>query len=494
MNAPRRSGAAALTEWTRRIAEDEMPIFSRTVQRIVSLAEQDDISSAQLAQVILEDASMTARVLKLANTIIYNPRTQRISTVSRAVVVLGFNVVRNLCLSIALVDALVQGMPQERLIQELARALHAAVQARHIAVVRRDDSPEEVFIATLLYHLGELAFWCFGGQRAEELDSALRQEGVAPEQAQEQVLGFRLQQLTESLAREWNLNELLNAVVKNPGRLGDRGRNITLAYQLATAAERGWRDEGVQEVIRLIAQLIKESEIDTRALLHNNAHEAQRMAGFYGAAIAAEVIPVPGSLLGEEEGAGGEGEPGVDPETCPKPDSMLQLRILRELAQVLEGKPNLNLVMELVMEGIYRGVGMDRTLFALVTPDRRGLRAKFMLGQGQEALLSRFHFARHPEHTNVLFQALDRQEPLWVDTGRHPELRPLVTPGLVEVLGRKPFLLGPIMVNNLSIGLFVADRTLSGRAIDDEAFEAFRYFVLQANMGLGYAASRRKQK
>jgi HD-like signal output (HDOD) protein len=98
----------------------------------------------------------------------------------------------------------------------MARCFHAAVHARHAASVRGDPSPEEVFIATLLSRIGELAFWCFSGETGQELDQALR-KGKTPEKAESEVLGFRLRSLTQLLAREWALPGLvISACADNP--------------------------------------------------------------------------------------------------------------------------------------------------------------------------------------------------------------------------------------------------------------------------------------
>ena len=64
------------------------------------------------------------------------------------------------------------------------------------------------------------------------------------------------------------------------------------------------------------------------------------------------------------------------------PDPMLQLQILRELSSLMEVQPDFNSVLEMVLEGMYRGIGMDRTLFALRTPDHRFLVGRYALGSG----------------------------------------------------------------------------------------------------------------
>ena len=476
-----------LTRWARRVSEDEMPIFGRTVQQVVSVAEDDEAPVAQLARVVLEDASMTARVLKLANTIFYNPRGQGISTVSRALMLLGFNTVRTMCLSISLIDSFVQGASREQLTHELARSIHAAVQARTIAIERKDPFPEEVFVATLLYRLGELAFWCFGGESADQLDALLRQPDLSEEEAEEQLLGFKLRQLTLKLAQEWRVNELLVETLRHPERAGGRGRSILLGVELAAAAEQGWNSPRVQAIGKEVAEQTGLSKKVTMDTLHSNAREAARIASAYGATTAARTIPLPGGQPEEFL----EEEP-LEVTEYPEPDGMLQLRILRELSQMLEGKADFNLLMELVLEGIYRGSGMDRTLFALLSPDRKGIRAKYALGPDRDRLAARFQFVRDPQQPDILFYTLEKQGAVWVDTAQEPALGRLLPDILTAVVGKRPFLLAPIVINDKTIGLFYADRALSGRALDEESFESFKHFVMQANMGLTHVARQGK--
>lgn len=477
---------SSLDDWVRRISEQEMPIFGHTVQQVVSVAEDENAPTAALARVILQDASMTARVLKLANSVYYNPHEQQISTISRAVVVLGFTSVRSMCLSIALVDSFVQGAPRDRLTRELARSIHAAVQARTLALACAVESPEEVFIAALLYHLGDLAFWCFSGEAGDQLDALLRQAGYTAEQAEMEVLGFPLRQLTTALIRKWRINDLLIAVLTQPDSKDPRCRIVMLCHRLAQAAEKGWESHQVQELTPQLAELTGQSKDAVSTSLHQNARDAARIAGYYGAAAAAAVIPLPrGEQVVTEE------EPNL-PE-YPEPDGMLQLRILRELALLLEEPlSNINLLLELVLEGIYRGTGMDRSLFALLTPDRQRLGARFALGGGRDTLTGTFQFTRSAKEENLFLHLLEKPAAVWFDPARNPEQRRWATPQLIRAVGRAPFFVAPIIVNGKSIGLFFADRALSERALDEESFQSFKHFTQQAGLGLSHLAPTRR--
>lgn len=489
---------SGLEAWLDVIRDQKMPIFEQTVHQILSISEDDLAPASALASVVLQDASLTARLLKLANSIAYNPTATAISTVTRAVIVLGFDAVRDMCLTLTLVDTLLQGPARVRLERELAHAMHAATQARALAAARGDKSPEEVFIATLLYRVGELAFWCFGNEHCERVEQLAKQPGITLETAQERVLGFRLSRLSRRLVHEWRLTDLLKEAIDSPTRPDPRIQTVMLGHQIARCAEEhGWRSEEMERLVHRAARLIDASETDTRNLLQDKAAAAFGMANDCGATAAARLIPLPDEyycLVGELN-AESDASPTAETQPTqayPIPDPRLQLSILRELNAAIEtARCDFNVIMELVLEGLYRGVGMERVIFALTTPDKQYIKGKYALGLPDETAITAFQFMRPATGTNILFETLDRRLPhLVTPAERDPHLVP---EELVAIMGIAPFMVAPILINQRSIGLFLADRGLSQRPLDSDSFEDFKHFVQQANLGLTLAQSRQRR-
>lgn len=492
--SPKRS----LDEWVDLIRQREMPIFDNTVQKIIAFADNDLAPISELAGVVLRDASLTARVLKLANSIYYNPTNTGISTITRAVIVLGFDAVRDMCLAITLVDALVKGAAKERLSRELARAIHAATQARALAAARGDKSPEEVFIASLLARIGEMAFWCYSGDLGDKLEHLSKQSGIAPEQAQEKILGFRLSNLSKQLIKEWHLTELLQKAVSHPTQKDERMQVVVLGQQIARCAEeKGWRSGEMHQLVQKAAKLTELPLDEARALLYQKARAASLVASDFGAHFAAVYIPQPSQRALDDEDSSmdqpseEQSSAATSTRTPPPPDGPLRIKILRELDVFLDaGQCDFNLIMELVLEGIYRGIGMDRVLFALTTPDKQTIKAKYALGQDQEELSQGFQFIRTPYTPDILFQTMDRKLPVWVTARECEEYAHLIPSSLARLVGHTPFMLAPIIVNHQCIGLFYTDRGLTKRPLDATSFSDFKHFVHQANIGLSRAASR----
>lgn len=461
--------------WVERISRQDMPAFGATVDGVRQVTGDESASAARLAQVILQDAAMTAKVLKLANSAFYNSARQNISTISRAIVVLGFNAVAEMALGITLVDALLASGVRRRVVEEMARSFHAAVQARSLAIAMGEGRAEEIFIAALLSRVGEMAFWCFGEDGARKLDAELDKPGAEVDETQLRILGFRLRQITAGLVREWRLGPMVQGVAEGNPR-GERAEELVLETQrLSVAVEHGWESTRARESVRKLCELTGRQEKDLLERLMAQAAEAAEIAVSFGAAEAARMIPLadPSAL-----------DPAVLEEAKPVPDPLLQLRILRELSAMIAAHAPLNDVLHLAMEGLYRTLGLDRALFALLAANRTQLVGKAALGAGAERLCQEFVFtvASGPEGDPVR-TAIEAAQPVRGGVrdslgGKAERLR--------RVIGERAFCLLPICAGERPVGLFYAD--CAGAQIDDEAYEGLLHFAQQASLAVSQVA------
>lgn len=481
----------SLDAWVLALGERGMPVFARTARDISGITARVGSSASELARAILQDASMTARMLRVANSPYYNSGKTSISTVSRAVVVLGFDVVRSICLSIAIVETLIKGPQLERVQAEMARSFHAAAQARAFAQQHKDPAPEEVFITALLCNLGQMAFWSSTSDQSEKLSLALQKPGAVADQVEEEVLGFKLSQLTLGLAKEWKLGELLTDTLERKHKENPRISNILIGHELARNLEHGWASPEVKDVLSRLSEKLYLPMEEVQVMVQANAREAVRTASCYGVGKLARLIPVPRSVADESIRSSRDESIADEPE-FPVPDPMLQLKILRELTGLLEAKPDITLLLEMVLEGIYRGVGMDRTLFAMLSPDRRVLRGRYALGPNREQLIQRFVFQTTSPTDNLFSCVVMALKSFHVSAPPDAEIAMMVTKDIQEVCSFAAFYASPIVVNNQSIGLFYADRQPSGRPLDEDSYASFNHFVQQANMTLAMITRRGK--
>lgn len=472
---------ANLDAWVRRLGDEEFPLFAHTARTIASISASDDTPAGELAQVILRDNTMTARVLKMANSAYYNPGGVRISTVSRAIVILGFNTVRSIALSIGLVETMLSGSRHDNALGELVRSFHAAVQAKEIADEMRLGNTEELFIAALLYRIGALAFWCFPYGKDDALEWQYHNSSDRNE-AERRVLGFTLRDLTVALTRDWHLSTLLATAMTAPNPRDRSLRDVEYAYRLADAVSRGWDHPDTHKVIHHIAQMLGSPVEATTRLVFQNAQKAAKVMEDYGIVQTSRFIPpIPGA-----QGAVATPAPAQDQQL------QLQLSILRELTTLLAEKADLNLLLSTVLEGIYRGLKMDHVVLAMTDPRQTRLAARFVLGEGREQWLQRFQLPLEGGD-NLFTHVMGQNEPLWVDKRTRLQWSALLAGPVQAVVGSGEFLLAPVRIQGQVRGVIYADRQPGAAALSEQEFLSFRHFCDHANLGFQLLAGESRR-
>ncbi len=470
-----------LQQWVNHLSQRELPIFKYSLIAITEITARENSSSNELSSAILKDVNLTARILRLSNSYIYNPSHTRVNTVTHAVMLLGFNLVRDISISLAIIDTLLKGNKETHIMKLMARTFHAAVQARTIAEQLNDESPEEIFIAALLYNIGELTFCCVDSQSSEQLiNSRLITTDERYEQMQYDVLGFSFKNLTEKLTQDWQLSELLRDTLHNCNKPANRCQHILHGNAIAAAAEHGWQSPETDKELSALAKHLNTDLKETTRFVHDNVETAVDVAREFGARAAAEFIP---SLDTTHK------DNSIPPELEEKnqylvPDYMLQLSILRELSGILNKKPALNTILTMVLEGIYRGIGMDRAVLIFINPTKTEARAKIALGIKNHEFQNDFVFRIDMDKPNLLQQILIYNRSYWIKNDN--EGQQLVTKNMKQILNTETFFIAPITVENKTVGLFYADRQPSSRTLDNESFESFKHFTQEACIALKF--------
>lgn len=482
--------AEGVQRFIRQLSEDKMPVFSNTVTEVTNVVSSQDTSAVDVARVILRDAALTGRLLKMANSIHYNRQGQVISTVSRAVMVLGFEQVKAMALTLVLIDSLADGKQRQKLIEEMAQSFHAAIQAQELAKKMKMPMAEDIFIAALLSRLGNMAFWAFADEQAEQILDLIDNKSMREEDAEVEVLGFTLQSLTKGLSEAWLLGDMLEKSL-NLRNHEPATEIIRSANQLAKVSQHGWDNPQVQQWLVDTAKQLDIEQSALTELVYRNAQQARQITRLCGIHDAEHYIANPPNAPEElqtedqliEVGGDIETDPAVVVEP-PAPDAMLQLQMLQDISAALQEKPGLNVILEMVLEGIYRGIAMDRAIFTVLSPDRKKLQCKYALGVDNEKLNDELIIdITHP--TNVFAKALkDTRAQLLPADPR--QLNGTLAKTTLDLLGKPPYLLMPAIVAGKVIGLFIADRNSTQRQIDKADQMAFQQFCQQANMGLTF--------
>lgn len=137
------------------IARKNLPTIPPVLAGIVALIDSDTAGARRLVELIERDQALTAKLLRLANSAFFG-QSRRVSTVPRAILLLGFSTVRNLALGVKVWEALAGDVARRRLEELWAHAITVAVCAKAMAGRMRACDPDEAFTAGLLHDVGRL--------------------------------------------------------------------------------------------------------------------------------------------------------------------------------------------------------------------------------------------------------------------------------------------------------------------------------------------------
>lgn len=461
-----------LAEWTVALRERDMPVFSNTVQAINTIIEDEKKGAMEMATVILQDPNLTARILKLSNSSYFNPGRRKIITVTRAIVIIGIDVIREMVLACAFFEAILSASNKNRAHEEIARAIHSAVQAKYLAIATQDPFPEEVFIAALLQNIGHIAFWCFSGEEGDRLRDLLDEGTMTQQAAEREVLGFKLTDLDVALCKSWNLKGLIEETVSKHGRVREpRVKLVHLGCEVVNVLKQGEESHQYPACLEQIASLTGQNQREIESHLRQNTESAAGIARQFGATEAAELIQRKARELIDHDASASQMD-----------RKELQVQILRDISSILSSsRIDINLLLETIMEGIQRGLGMDRALFAALSSDRAVLHEKVALGWRRQSHTYKFTLPLVSSPPNLFHKAVFSPEAHWLT----PEGQPgLYSPADVDRIGCHPCFVMSLNSGDKPVGMIYADRAYSQEPLSQEAFRTFEHFVQQGNIGL----------
>ena len=195
-----------------RLFVDKMPSLSTAVSKVLEICSRPDTVPNDLNRVISLDPVLAGQVLKLINSAYYS-LMNKVTSLTRAIIMLGLNTVKNLALSTAIIRSVGQAKKSQALpIREFwAHSIAVGVMAKLLATAR--DLPlaerEEYFVAGLLHDLGKIPF---GDEYAQVL-ARVQATQVPLVTVEQQLLDLDHEEVGAMIAAKWKLNAVITDAI-----------------------------------------------------------------------------------------------------------------------------------------------------------------------------------------------------------------------------------------------------------------------------------------
>jgi len=177
--------------------------------RLNELIDQPTTRPSELAEVILCDPGLSARLLRLINSAYYGLPTP-VDTVSQAIHLIDQRELRNLVIATSTVN-LFKDLPSEQVNMELFwfHSIACGIASRELARRCRLPEGELLFLAGLLHSVGKLVLYSQCSDQYRDVLQRVERERINAVVAEQQVFGFTYADLSTELLKNWQFPERL---------------------------------------------------------------------------------------------------------------------------------------------------------------------------------------------------------------------------------------------------------------------------------------------
>lgn len=538
MSAGKDSGAGTpLEKVLRRILRTkDFPTISKYITEINQKLSEPAIhsSASELANIILKDYALTNKLLKLVNSAFYGFVSGKVTTITRAVVLLGYDNVRLAALSLLLFEHFKSKSAARELKDATISSFWCGLVAKKIAKIQHKADPEEAFICALLHQLGKLLIIYHLPKEYGKIKSRVDQHGEKEARAAKAVLGITYSALGLYVTEQWNFpDSIFNTMTPlSTEALADENQRIdplcavaafsnALAHIIDTVPlER--RDAAMERLLVRYQNHMPFSLKELKVLmdscldkLYKHAEALQfsvaesdflmRLSGAHLEFGKAPDLEVPRQVPHQVPKDDPEdsqtdrapafwlaGDQEIDAAaTLPDGEDAVSIIMggIQEVSSAMMGDHDINDIALMSLEIIYRALQCKRAILFIHESRSKLMEARFGYGADIQRLVGKVTFEMGPKTAPDLFsQALISGKDLIVEDAQAMELNALIPPWYRQNIDAKAFIFMPFAYQKINVGAYYADVDVAGTPVN--ALEHKFLSMLRNQLVLGIKMGR----
>ena len=503
--------------------KSDFPALSESVSAINKIANSETESIDKLSNTILKDFALTNKLLRLVNSAYFRPAGGgNISTVSRAVIVLGFEAVRNIAITVLLFEHLQNKGNANQLKEDFLRANLAGVLAKDIGAAAKMRDLEQSFICALFHSLGRLLSQFYFPEEADEIRRVMAQKNCSEDGAAMQVLGITFEEMGIAIARQWgfpplivsSMRKLPSGPVRKAIQQEDRLRVLSgfsnelcdvIAQATPEARERELKKSmarfadavalGQKEVLQTVQRAVEEVA-DFARIIHLNLPQTtfgKQMRSFANAGLEENAAvdrkkdanSEDGTLLGESDPLSGVGgDAGAQPVDA---QAVLTAGI-QDISNTLIDGFQLNDILRIILETMYRAMGFKRVVLCIRDAKAGVMQGRFGFGPDANEVAKAFRFPLSFT-PDIFHAATSKGVDLMISDINDPKIANRIPDWYRKAVSAQSFVLFPLNIKGSPVALIYADRDEPGGiSIPEKELQLLRTLRNQAILAIKQGA------
>ncbi len=507
------AGHSTLDFLLRRIRhKGDFPSFSNNIMEInkkASASRANMSSASELSNAILKDYSLTNKLLRLVNSAFYGQFAGTITTVSRAVVILGFEQVRMAASALLLFEHMSSSSHTEELKEEALQSFVSGMVAKDVAERSGVQGVEEAFICSMVHHLGRHLVLCYFPEEHDQIHRLMASKGIAEAVAARSVLGISYDELGMGVAKTWRFpGKIVQSMKALPAGKPGRPKNDVETLRIlssfsndlieATTGEDGNGHGKLDAVLARFEETFPMNEKQLRQLLTKTRERLEQFSDVLNVNLEQSRLM---DRMKEHAGdpaatslAPGTGAPSASPADTTEmevsaayagqgdPGDLQGILIngIQDITNTILGDYDLIGVLTMIMETMYRGLALETVLLCIREGNRplMGARSGFGKDIGEVSKVFRFSIDRSAQ--DVFGLAAAQGKDIHINDSGDSRIRKRVPDWYYRHVGDPAFALFPVVVDSRPFGLFFLGRGRTGPIFDEKSLTYLRTLRNQA--------------
>ena len=495
--------------------EQDFPAISQYINELnAKAAPTSDSSANELAALILHDYSLTSRLLKVSNSAMYGQFSGTISTVSRAVVVLGFKQVQLTTAGLVFFEHLQDKARSARVKEGVLAAFLGGILARDLAQNLRLDGWENYYIGAMFHQFGRLLAMNFFPHEFD-LSRELVEKGETEEEAERKALGVPFSELGIAVAKTWSLPEQIIVSMRMPGEGELKKKPEKIVHQqllprlandlcdIVMNAQEQKRQEQIKQLLDSYSKIYPLRMNEVATLVDGAIKEMQSFS---------DVLRLDREALKRLDqrrfNGGGKATPAAaegaaprlqrfevgTPEQLPSQLNTVEERKLQlqggiqEITNAMLEDFTLDEILGMILETIYRGIGFDRVVIFFKAPRAEKMQARYGLGPQTATMVRQAQFTIDETATDLFNLALAENKDLYIGDLEDPEVCDCRPDWFRGAVYSPSLAIYPIVINQKRIGLIYGGHNARGEHLDREQLGAIKTLRNQACLAIKQCA------
>lgn len=192
---------------------ETIPTLPVIYKQIKDAVEDPDTSFEDIARIVCNDQSLSARLLRLANSAFYGYPSS-VSSIPDALTVIGLQQFKNMALSTCVMD-MFKSMPNSRINMEQfwRKSIACGLCARIMALQLREANSERFFLGGLMHRIGRLILFKELPKQSDEIIAQASSRKLHTYHVENEVFGFNHADVGGALLQHWKLPSALGELV-----------------------------------------------------------------------------------------------------------------------------------------------------------------------------------------------------------------------------------------------------------------------------------------